>query len=694
MSLAVSQPATSANATSQSGKLVVIVEENEPYGNIVGNSQAPYLNQLIANGKLFTSYTAVASGSTPDYLAMTSGLTTSLSPPSPNIFQAIDGTAGTLTWKEFMESMPGNCAQGTYANIPGTNVPLYTASHDPDYQYRASTSCSTNDVPMTTSSFNPASLPGLSYIVPNQCDDMHTLPGSGQACPAYFGSNSGSSVINMGDNWLASVVPSLLAQPGVTVVITWDEGNGQTTPPQQVVALEAGAGVTPGSTDGTAINHYGLEAGLYNYFGLGTAPNNGATATPLPIPSPAPPPAPTISSVTPASGWPGTSVTLSGTGFTGTTAVSFNGAAATFNVSSDSQLSATVPVGAASGPISVTTAGGTASSTASFTVTSEPAPSITGVSPASATVGSSVTISGSGFTGATAVSFNNTAATFSAASDSTITATVPSGALTGSITVTTPAGSAPSPTAFGVIPTVSSFTPTSGKAGTSVTIAGNAFTGATTVAFNGTSAVFTADSYTRITATVPTGATAGPISVTTAGGTGVSTASFAVTSQFPPTITGVSPASATVGSSITISGTAFTGATAVTFNNTAAAFTVVSDTSITATVPSGALTGTITVTTPAGSGSSPATFGVIPTVSSFSPNSGKAGTTVTITGSAFTGATTVTFNGTPAVFTVNSYTQITVTVPGGATSGRIAVTTAGGTGTSSSLFNVRKNHSA
>jgi uncharacterized protein (TIGR03437 family) len=49
----------------------------------------------------------------------------------------------------------------------------------------------------------------------------------------------------------------------------------------------------------------------------------------------------------------------------------------------------------------------------------------------------------------------------------------------------------------------------------------------------------------------------------------------------------------------------------------------------------------------------------------------------------------VTFNGTPAAFTVNSYTQITATVPPGATTGRIAVTTAGGTGTSSTSFNVK-----
>ncbi len=283
-------------AEAQAGKLVVIVEENDPYANIVGNSQAPYLNQLIANGELFTNYTAVASGSNPNYLAMTSGLTSALSPPSPNIFRAIDGTGGTRTWKEFMESAPGNCASGNSADIPGTSVSLYTADHDPAYQYRASTTCSTNDVPMTTSTFNPASLPSLSYIVPNQCDDMHTLPGSGQGCPAYFGSNPGSSLIALGDNWLASVVPSLLAQPDVTVVITWDEGKLSTTPSEHVVALAAGAGVTPGSTDGTAYNHYGLEAALYRYFGLGAAPNNGATATPLPLSSPAPAPSPSSTS--------------------------------------------------------------------------------------------------------------------------------------------------------------------------------------------------------------------------------------------------------------------------------------------------------------------------------------------------------------------------------------------------------------
>jgi IPT/TIG domain len=285
--IAVTTPAGIATSTAsftitsgQTRKLVVIVEENESRSDVVGNtSQAPYLNQLIANGKLFTNYTeASGNGSLLNYLAMASGQTTA---PVPNIFQAIDGTGGALTWKEFMESMGGNCATGSTANVPGTSDTLYTASHDPGFQNQVTNTCMTNDVPLTNSTFNPASLPDFSYVVPNDCNDMHTLPTNGQACPAYFGSNPGTSQLNLGDNWLAAVVPTLLAQPNVTVLITWDEGRVDNT----VTTIEVGAGVTPGSTDGNAYNHYNLEAGLYNYFGLGTAPGNGATATPLPIPT-------------------------------------------------------------------------------------------------------------------------------------------------------------------------------------------------------------------------------------------------------------------------------------------------------------------------------------------------------------------------------------------------------------------------
>ena len=323
--------------------------------------------------------------------------------------------------------------------------------------------------------------------------------------------------------------------------------------------------------------------------------------------------APTISGFSPTSGTVGASVTLTGTNFTGATAVKFNGTSASFTVASATSITTTVPTGATTGTISVTTAGGTATSTASFTVTVS-APTISGFSPTSGPVGASVTLTGTNFTGATAVKFNGTSASFTVGSATSITATVPTGATTGTISVTTAGGTATSSSSFTVTtatnpPTISSFSPTSGTVGTSVTLTGTNFTGATAVKFNGTSATFTVASATSITATVPTGATTGKLSVTTAGGTATSTASFTVTVS-APTISGFSPTSGPVGASVTLTGTNFTDATAVKFNGTSASFTVGSATSIKATVPTGATTGKLSVITAGGTATSAASFTV------------------------------------------------------------------------------------
>jgi len=144
-----------------------------------------------------------------------------------------------------------------------------------------------------------------------------------------------------------------------------------------------------------------------------------------------------------------------------------------------------------------------------------------------------------------------------------------------------------------------------------------------------------------------------------------------------------------VGRTIEVLGQGFTGTTAVSFNGTAATFKVVSDTYLKATVPTGATTGTVTVTTPGGSLNSDTQFRVTPKILSFTPTSGPVGTPVTITGNSLTQTTKVTFGGVLATsFTVNSDTQVAATVPTGAKTGYIAITTAGGKTWSPTIFTV------
>jgi uncharacterized protein YhjY with autotransporter beta-barrel domain len=159
-----------------------------------------------------------------------------------------------------------------------------------------------------------------------------------------------------------------------------------------------------------------------------------------------------------------------------------------------------------------------------------------------------------------------------------------------------------------IAPTVSTIGPSLGPAagGTSVSITGQALTGATAVRFGGVdAATFSVNSDSSITATAPAG-TAGAavdITVTTPGGTSTTGASDRFTYISPPTVTALSPGTgpAAGGTSVALSGTHFTGATAVKFGGaSASSFTVNSATSITATSPAGSGTVDVTVTTTGG----------------------------------------------------------------------------------------------
>jgi len=322
-----------------------------------------------------------------------------------------------------------------------------------------------------------------------------------------------------------------------------------------------------------------------------------STLTPVDIGADAFSIAPQISSFTPTSAASGATVTISGVNFTGATAVSFGGTpAGFFNVVSATTITAVVGNGS-SGSVSVTTPNGTASKAGFIFI---PAPVITSFTPVSGGTGTIVTITGTNFSGASAVSFGGTsAASYTVVNATTITAVVSSGT-TGSVNVTTPGGTASlAGFTFVPAPTITSFTPTSGGAGTTITINGTNFTGTTVVSFGGTAATtFTIVNATTITAVIGAGAT-GAVTVTTPGGT-ATLGGF--TFYPPPSISSFTPVTGGTGSIITITGTNFTGATAVSFGGTpSTSFTVVNVTTITAVIGSGT-TGAVSVTTPGGTG--------------------------------------------------------------------------------------------
>jgi uncharacterized repeat protein (TIGR03803 family) len=157
-----------------------------------------------------------------------------------------------------------------------------------------------------------------------------------------------------------------------------------------------------------------------------------------------------------------------------------------------------------------------------------------------------------------------------------------------------------------------------------------------------------------------------------------------------PTFVSLLPSSGKVGKIIGILGQGFSSSSMVRFDGVkATAVKNTGSTFLSVTVPPGALSGSVTVTTGSTTLTSNKTFRVTPQLLSFKPTSGPVGTVVTITGVSLTQTSKVTFGGVKATsVTINSDTQVTATVPTGAMTGHIAITTLGGTAVSSGVFTV------
>jgi len=224
----------------------------------------------------------------------------------------------------------------------------------------------------------------------------------------------------------------------------------------------------------------------------------------------------------------GSSFTLTGTNLGSSTSIAIGGVSAPFAVLSANSVSVTVPAGVTSGStISATNAGGTFTTT-KFVFQAGVITTIT----SSGKVGDTVTVTGKNLKASKVIFAGNKSAKILTNTGSTLTFAVPAGATSGAIVITTGAGTVTSQsfTVLPPAPTVASFTPTTGKKGTTlVSVKGTNLLGATVTVGSTQVTVAAGSTATLLKFVIPANASTGRITVTTAGGTVTTTASLTVT---------------------------------------------------------------------------------------------------------------------------------------------------------------------
>lgn len=249
-------------------------------------------------------------------------------------------------------------------------------------------------------------------------------------------------------------------------------------------------------------------------------------------------------------------------------------------------------------------------------------------------------------------------------------------------------------------PGITAISPERGAVGATVTITGHHFSETpieNEVRFNGTAAVVTSSSHSQIVTTVPAGATTGKITVTVNGTTLTSSNDFEIFE--PAAITSLSRSNGVAGMAIIISGTNFSATASgnvVKFGGDAVANIIeATATELVVEVPEAAITGKVSVTVNGVTVSSANTFTILaPTITNIDPTLGGEGLSVVIKGTNFStneDYNKVKFNNVPATVTAAASDQITVTVPEGASTGKITIQVGPNTVTSIADFTVCNN---
>jgi Leucine-rich repeat (LRR) protein len=416
-----------------------------------------------------------------------------------------------------------------------------------------------------------------------------------------------------------------------------------------------------------------------------------------------PPPVIDPIGVEPAIGSTGTVVVINGLNFVGPVKVFFGDSIASgVTVVSPTELRAVVGNGM-TGKVRVETLGGATISALTFNYI--PFPKITNFSPADASKGSIVTVLGADFTVIDSVFVGGwRVPTFTVLPPNQIQFRLDS-AVSGVIRIFTPAGSTSASAALRVLapPVISSVTPTTGGAGTVITITGENFVSVSTLTISGvTLADITVVSPTQITARLGgvQQSTSSAVSLTTPAGTAVSKDFLQILA--PPTIVNFTPRAAGAGAFITITGTDFPSSPlpVVRIGGLTANVTVISRAELLVqlplTLPAAMVLvpSMISVTTVSGSTEATQTFIIAPPplLTDVNPKRGGAGSVITISGRNFYNVTRVAFGGvTAANFSVESPTELRAQVSNDGASGDVSVFTAQGVAVSTATFEFLPN---
>src|SRR5438105_13406083 len=213
----------------------LIIMENENYNQVIGNANAPILNALAQDYGLATNYSGVADPSEPNYAAMLGGDFFNITSDDPYWFPGNTVNANNLmsqleaagkTWRGYFQSMPypgyrGYCYPDKCNSIPDADT-QYVTKHNGIVNF-ADLQTPTELAkmfPLTqlTTDLAAGAVPNFSYIVPNECNDMHGAP------PWCVDSDNTGTVqqswlIAQGDKFVGNVVNQITSQTGNNAIV-------------------------------------------------------------------------------------------------------------------------------------------------------------------------------------------------------------------------------------------------------------------------------------------------------------------------------------------------------------------------------------------------------------------------------------------------------------------------------------------